>query len=125
MYPPTHDMVDRKLQFVKMEGQQGLQAGGFGHGGRVRKVLTEAGYKPDDVDLLSRIRQLRIIEAGGGASGLPREKAIVTGTSTATPARPAFGGPGRGQPGRTPQEGDLVLMPAFARLHLGRGPDAR
>jgi 3-oxoacyl-[acyl-carrier-protein] synthase-3 len=78
-FPPTHEMIDQRLPYVKMQGNEV-----FKHAVRLmsescQEVLARNGLTADDVDvLIPHQANLRIIEAVGKKLGIPLDKAMVT-----------------------------------------------
>ncbi|MFH1092242.1 MAG: beta-ketoacyl-ACP synthase 3, partial [Pseudomonadota bacterium] len=64
MYPPSHEMVDKKLWTVQMEGNRVFKLAVSNMEEVAWFVLTDAGYNPKDVDLLiPHQANIRIMEA--------------------------------------------------------------
>jgi 3-oxoacyl-[acyl-carrier-protein] synthase-3 len=114
-FPPTHEMIDQRLPYVKMQGNEV-----FKHAVRLmsdscQEILARNGLTAADVDvLIPHQANLRIIEAVGKKLDIPLEKAIVTvhkyGNSSAATIPTALDEVVR--QGRI-KPGDLVLCCSF------------
>ncbi|MFH1090421.1 MAG: 3-oxoacyl-[acyl-carrier-protein] synthase III C-terminal domain-containing protein, partial [Pseudomonadota bacterium] len=79
MYPPSHEMVDKKLWTVQMEGNRVFKLAVSNMEEVAWYVLTDAGYNPKDVDLLiPHQANIRIMEAVAERLGIPKEKVVIT-----------------------------------------------
>ena len=78
MHPPTHEMVDQKIQYVRMEGNKVFKLAIESMEEVAWWVLTDAGYNPKDVDhLIPHQANIRIMESVAARLGIPSEKVIV------------------------------------------------
>jgi 3-oxoacyl-[acyl-carrier-protein] synthase-3 len=76
--PATHDTVDRRLHFVKMNGNNVFKAAVKSMAEVVLGALEDADLTADDVDLfVPHQANLRIIEATAKKLGMPMEKVFV------------------------------------------------
>ncbi len=115
MHPPTHETVDKKLQFIQMEGNKVFKLAVPAMEEMCWQVLSDTGHRPEDVDVfIPHQANLRIMEAVIDRLGIPVEKVVVTldkygNTSTAS-IPVALDEALRS--GRI-KDGDLVLTAAF------------
>lgn len=115
IHPPSHDMVDKKLWTVRMEGNRVFKLAVPAMEEMAWQVLSDAGYSPKDVDVfIPHQANIRIMEAVGARLGINRDKVIVNidrygNTSTAC-IPTALSEASRD--GRL-KRGDLVLMVSF------------
>jgi 3-oxoacyl-[acyl-carrier-protein] synthase-3 len=76
--PTTHETIDNKLHYIKMEGNRVFKIAVQSMAGAVKTVLGECGYKVEDIDLLiPHQANRRIIDAIGRQLHLPAEKVFV------------------------------------------------
>ena len=115
IHPPDQALLDQGKQFIAMEGNKvyKLAVAAMEEVGWL--VLTDAGYRPEDVDLLvPHQANIRIMEAVAARLGIPREKVAVTvdkyGNNSAATIPIALDEACRGNRLR---ENDLVLMVSF------------
>ena len=115
MHPPSHEMVDQKLYAVRMQGNKVFKLAVESMEQVAWWVLTDAGFRPEDVDILiPHQANLRIMEAVAQRLGIPREKVLVKvdkygNMSTATIPVALAEAHRDGQI----KKGDLVLMISF------------
>ncbi len=78
MYPPTHETVDKKMHYIKMQGREVFKYAVRAMIEAAIQSLKQAGYKADDIDLLiAHQANVRIIEAIAQRLKLPEEKVFV------------------------------------------------
>lgn len=79
MHPPSHEMVDQKLWMVRMEGNRVFKMAVSSMEEVCWWVLTDAGYRPEDVKLMvPHQANIRIMEAVAERIGIPKERVMVT-----------------------------------------------
>lgn len=77
--PASHESVEAKQHFLKMEGQETFKFAVRAMGSSTEKVLDRAGLTKDDIDLLvPHQANIRIIDAAAKRFGVPEEKVVVT-----------------------------------------------
>jgi len=113
--PPTHEMIDKKLNTVKMQGNDVFKVAVTKLAEVVGEVLEENGLSEEEIDfLVPHQANLRIIQATARKLKLPMEKVIVTvdrhGNTSAASVPLALDEAVR--TGRIVQ-GDRVLLEAF------------
>ena len=115
LHPPSHDMIDKGLQYIYMAGNKvyKLAVPAMEEAGWI--VLADAGFNPKEVDhLIPHQANLRIMEAVAHRLGIPREKVVVKldkygNNSTATiPVAMAESA----REGRF-KKGDVILLVSF------------
>ena len=77
--PPSHEMVDQGLQFVKMQGNEVFKYAVRTMVDSSQEALEHNGISPDEVDwFIPHQANMRIMEAVAKRLGIPLEKIIVT-----------------------------------------------
>jgi 3-oxoacyl-[acyl-carrier-protein] synthase III len=113
--PPTHEMIDKRLQYVKMKGNEVFKHAVRSMAEASKAVLDQSGISSRQVDwFIPHQANLRIIEAVAKLMEVPMEKVILTvhkygNTSAATIPTALDEGVRSGQIKR----GDLVLTTSF------------
>ncbi|GBC80122.1 3-oxoacyl-[acyl-carrier-protein] synthase 3 [bacterium HR09] len=115
-FPPNvKEYVDARLPFIKMRGNETFKVAVRALAEVCEEVLTAAGVKVDDIDLLvPHQANIRIIDAVASRLGVPPEKVFVNVDrvgNTSAASIPLALADARAQ-GRL-KPGDLVLMAAF------------
>ena len=78
MHPPSHEMVDKKLHVVRMEGNKVFKLAVESMEQVARQVLTDAGLSAQDVNwFIPHQANIRIMEHVAHKLGIPREKVVV------------------------------------------------
>jgi 3-oxoacyl-[acyl-carrier-protein] synthase-3 len=78
LHPTTHETVDQRLHFIKMNGNNVFKAAVKSMADAVLGALEDAGLTADDVDLfVPHQANLRIIEATAKKLGMPMDKVFV------------------------------------------------
>jgi len=113
--PPTHETIDKKLNTVKMQGNEVFKVAVTKLREVVEEVLAENGLTEKDIDfLVPHQANLRIIQATAKRLKLPMEKVVVTvdrhGNTSAASVPLALDEAVR--TGRI-KSGDRVLLEAF------------
>ncbi|UCG39760.1 MAG: ketoacyl-ACP synthase III [bacterium] len=113
--PPTHEVVEKKLNTVKMRGNEVFKIAVTKLSEVVDEVLQANGLREDEIDfLVPHQANLRIIQATARKLRMPMEKVIVTvdrhGNTSAASVPLALDEAVRG--GRI-KRGDRVLLEAF------------
>jgi len=114
-YPSSHETVDKRMHYIKMNGQEVFKLGVRRMYESAKKVLRQARLKIDDVDLfIPHQANLRIMEAVGERLKISSEKIYVnvhkygnTSASTVIVALDEAIREGRVGPG------DIVLFSTF------------
>jgi 3-oxoacyl-[acyl-carrier-protein] synthase-3 len=76
--PPSHETVDRRLHYVKQEGQAVFKFAVKQMGDVSAALLAEHGFTPEDVKaFIPHQANLRIINATGDRLGMDRSKVVV------------------------------------------------
>jgi 3-oxoacyl-[acyl-carrier-protein] synthase-3 len=76
--PTTHETVDKKLHYMKMNGSEIYKFGVQIMGECLEQVLAQAGLQASDVDLLvPHQANIRIIQSAAKRFNLPMEKIVV------------------------------------------------
>jgi 3-oxoacyl-[acyl-carrier-protein] synthase-3 len=76
--PTTHETVDGRFHYIKMEGRKVYVNAVRAMGDSVVKVLQQAGYTGDDLDILfPHQANIRIITSVAERAGTPMEKVYV------------------------------------------------
>jgi 3-oxoacyl-[acyl-carrier-protein] synthase-3 len=76
--PTTHETVDRGLHYIKMEGRKVYVNAVRAMGDSIVKVIEQAGFKGDDVDVLfPHQANIRIIKSVAERAGMPMDKVYV------------------------------------------------
>jgi 3-oxoacyl-[acyl-carrier-protein] synthase-3 len=76
--PPTHETVDRRLHYVKQDGQAVFKFAVRKTEEISRRVLARNGLKPTEIDLfVSHQANRRIIQSATEKLGVPPEKVII------------------------------------------------
>lgn len=114
-HPPTHEMIDARLQFIQMRGNETFKMAVRRIEEVCREVLTTAGLTPQDVDwLVPHQANQRILSAVGNRLGIPEERCFINidryGNTSAASIPIALDEAVRA--GHIKQ-GDIVLMAAF------------
>jgi 3-oxoacyl-[acyl-carrier-protein] synthase III len=113
--PPTHEMIDKRLQYVKMKGNEVFKHAVRSMAEASKAALDQSGISGRQVDwFIPHQANLRIIEAVAKLMEVPMEKVILTvhkygNTSAATIPTALDEGVRSGQIKR----GDLVLITSF------------
>ena len=115
MHPPSHKMIDDRLQFIQMRGNETFKMAVRRIEEVCREVLDTAGLTPDDVDwFVPHQANQRIIDAVGSRLGLSEKRSFVNidryGNTSAASIPIALDEAVRAGQIR---EGDIVLMAAF------------
>jgi len=77
-HPPDHEMIDKKLYTIRMNGRAVFRFATRVMTEATRRVITEAGLTPEEIDLLiPHQANLRIIEYAAKKLGFPMEKVMV------------------------------------------------
>jgi 3-oxoacyl-[acyl-carrier-protein] synthase III len=78
LMPASHETVDKRLHYVKQDGQAVFKFAVRNTEEACRRVLERNGVKPDEVDLfVSHQANLRIITSAAEKLGLAREKVVI------------------------------------------------
>lgn len=78
LHPASHETVDKKMHFMKQDGQTVFKFAVRKTEEITLKVLRAHGYTPDDVDLfVSHQANRRIIMSAGERLGLPESKVML------------------------------------------------
>jgi 3-oxoacyl-[acyl-carrier-protein] synthase-3 len=113
--PPSHEMIDKKMHYMKMQGQEMFKVAVRTLADNAQKVLSDADMSIDEVDwMVPHQANLRIIEATANRLKFPMEKVIVNidrfgNTSAATVPMALHEAIEDGRIKR----GDVVLLDAF------------
>jgi len=76
--PPSHEVIDKKLHYFRMDGQKVFKFASRVFADSVVRVVSQAGLSPDDVDLvIPHQANDRIIELARRRLRLPPEKIVV------------------------------------------------
>jgi 3-oxoacyl-[acyl-carrier-protein] synthase-3 len=76
--PPTHNAIDERLIYLRMQGNEVFKLAVRAMEEAANQVLSAAGYKPEDIDLLiPHQANRRIIDAIGKRLNLPDDKVYV------------------------------------------------
>ena len=76
--PASHDTVDKRLHYVKQDGQTVFKFAVRKTDEICRRVLNQSGLEPADVDLfVSHQANRRIIQAAADRLGLPDSKVVI------------------------------------------------
>ena len=114
-YPSSHETVDKRMHYIKMNGQEVFKLGVRIMYEAARHVLKQANLTIDDVDLfIPHQANIRIIEAVGERLRMPPEKVYVNvhkygNTSAATVIVALDEAIREGRVG----PGDIVLLSTF------------
>ncbi len=114
-HPATHEMVDQRLQFIKMEGREVFKHAVKTMVEAARQCLNKAGLTSKDIQMLvPHQANMRIIDAVAKRLKLPDEKVYVNlqeygNTSAASIPIALFQALSEGRI----KEGDRVLLVAF------------
>ena len=78
LYPTTHETVDKRLHFVKMNGNNVFKSAVNSMTDAVRECLDDAGVRAEDIDLfVPHQANVRIMEATAKRLGFPMSKVFV------------------------------------------------
>jgi 3-oxoacyl-[acyl-carrier-protein] synthase-3 len=78
-HPASHETVDRRLHYMKMEGNEVFKIAVRGMASIARQALDKAGCTAGDLDfLIPHQANMRIIEATAKRLDVPMEKVVVT-----------------------------------------------
>ena len=115
LHPPNQKMIDERLGFIRMKGNETFKMAVRSIEEVCREVLKEANLTTDDVDwFVPHQANLRIISAVGNRLGLPAERCFVNieryGNTSAASIPIALDEAARS--GKI-KSGDIVLMAAF------------
>ena len=114
-HPPSQAMIDERLQFIRMKGNETFKMAVRCLEEVCREVLGTAGLEPDDVDwFIPHQANRRIIDAVGNRLGIPSERCYVNidrygNTSAASIPIALHEAVASGKV----KSGDVVLMAAF------------
>jgi 3-oxoacyl-[acyl-carrier-protein] synthase-3 len=76
--PPTHGVIDERLVYLRMQGNEVFKLAVRAMEEAAQKVLSAAGYNPEQVDLfIPHQANRRIIDAIGKRLNIPDEKVYV------------------------------------------------
>ena len=76
--PTSHDTIDRRLHFIKMNGNSVFKSAVRSMTETLRQGIEDAGLVPDDIDLfIPHQANLRIIEAVAKRIGIPMSRVFV------------------------------------------------
>ena len=114
-HPISKEMIDQRLHYVRMKGNEVFKVAVTALGDSVDEALEANSLKGDDIDLLiPHQANMRIIKATAKRLGLPMEKVMVTvdrhGNTSAASIPLALDEAVRS--GRI-EEGSIVLLDAF------------
>jgi 3-oxoacyl-[acyl-carrier-protein] synthase-3 len=77
-YPPSKEMLDKKLNYVQMNGRQVFRFATKTLGTALREAIKKAELDTDDIDLfIPHQANKRIIDSAARQVGLPKEKVFV------------------------------------------------
>jgi 3-oxoacyl-[acyl-carrier-protein] synthase-3 len=77
-HPASVDTVQRRLHYVKQDGQAVFKFAVRNTEEACRRILERNGVRPDDIDLfVSHQANRRIIMAAAGKLGVPEEKVVI------------------------------------------------
>lgn len=77
-FPPSHDMLDEKLHYLKMNGREVFRFATRILGSALKEAIRDAGLKPDDIDLfIPHQANKRIIDSAAHQARLPQEKVFL------------------------------------------------
>ena len=115
MHPPSREMIDEKLHFIRMRGNETFKMAVRSIEEVCREVLDSAGLTPADVDwFIPHQANRRIIDAVGNRLGVPAERCYLNidryGNTSAASIPIALHE--AVQEGKV-RRGDVVLMAAF------------
>ena len=115
MHPPNQDMIDERLQYIRMRGNETFKMAVRSLEEVCREVLDNAGLTPDDVTwFIPHQANKRIIDAVGSRLGIGEDRCFVNieryGNTSAASIPIALDEAVRGG---NIKSGDLVLMAAF------------
>jgi len=127
LHPPSHKMIDERLHYIQMRGNETFKMAVRSLDEVCREVLDAAGLSTADVDLfVPHQANLRIIKAVSSRLGLSDEQCCVNidrfGNTSAASIPIALDEAVRG--GRV-KSGDIVLMAAFGAGLTWAGSVAR
>ena len=78
IHPPSQEMLDKRLHYIKMKGNETFKVAVRSIEEVCREVLSAADLTTDDVDwLIPHQANLRIIKAVGHRLGIPDEKVFI------------------------------------------------
>ncbi len=78
-HPPTHEMIDRRLQFVKMQGNEVFKHAVRAMTESAEQALASNGLTSADVDwFIPHQANMRIMEAVAKKLDIPMEKVVIT-----------------------------------------------
>jgi 3-oxoacyl-[acyl-carrier-protein] synthase-3 len=78
LHPTTHETVDRRLHYVKMNGNNVFKSAVNSMADAIRVCLDDAGVRAEDIDLfVPHQANVRIIEATAKRLGFPMDKVFV------------------------------------------------
>ncbi len=115
LHPPSQEMIDQRLHFIKMKGNETFKMAVRSIEEVCREVLDQAGLTPDDVDwFIPHQANARIISAVGKRLGMNDERCYINieryGNTSSGSIPIALDEVVRA--GRV-REGQIVLMAAF------------
>ncbi len=115
MHPPTHEMIDKRQQYIQMRGNETFKMAVRRIEDVCREVLGTAGLTAQDVDwFIPHQANQRIISAVGNRLGVPEDRCFINidrygNTSAASIPIALDEAVNAGHV----REGDVVLMAAF------------
>jgi 3-oxoacyl-[acyl-carrier-protein] synthase-3 len=115
LHPPSREMIDERLQYIRMRGNETFKMAVRSMEEVCREALDEAGLEPSDVAwLIPHQANQRIISAVGSRLGIPKERVYLNidryGNTSAASIPIALDEAVREGKVKT---GDIVLMSAF------------
>lgn len=73
--PMSYEVIDRRDNFVKMNGREVFKFASRVLGGSINRVLAQAGMSPDDIDLfIPHQANIRIVEAAARLMRVPMDR---------------------------------------------------
>ena len=132
LHPMSHEVIDRRDNFIRMDGREVFKFATRVLGRSLHKILAEAGMTPNDIDLfIPHQANSRIVQAAARMMGVPQDRFFMNihkygNTSAASVPMALVEAIEEG----CCQPGDTLALVAFgagltwasAILHLG-GPD--
>ncbi|UCD97433.1 MAG: ketoacyl-ACP synthase III [Chloroflexota bacterium] len=77
-HPPSHEMLENNLHYLKMNGNEVFRFATRILGSSLREAIREAGLEPEDIDLfIPHQANQRIIDSAARQAGLPPEKVFI------------------------------------------------
>ena len=114
-HPASHEMVDQRMQYAKMKGNEVFKVAVRMFGDCAQRILERNGFKPTDLDLfVPHQANLRIIEAAVKRLGVPMDRVIVNVDRYGnTGAASVYVALEEAWATKRLRAGDLVLLAAF------------